>query len=273
MTNMPNTIHVDAGITPRLRPKITREQQMHIYLFEPREDRAKGLMKELRTARMTPVLVGESFFRGDLGLLNRAGHETRALLLADGAATLEQIGKLRAAGCRNPIVVMRDFRNASAAARTLDQGADDDIVIPFKVIELKSRINSITRRAHGHAAQSVRIGDVTAYFDGRDPEVAGEKVSLSGREHAVFRQLALNAPRVVSKAAIYDAVYGMAEEQPFDKVIDVYVCKIRKKIASAAGAGHSYIETVHGRGYKLTPPDMIANEALGQAARLHEVQE
>ncbi len=226
---------------------------MHLYLFEPREERAAGLAKELRAAGITPVRITDAFFQRDLGLLNREGHDIRPLLLADGAATLDQIGKLRAAGCRNPVVVLRDFRNAAAAARMLDHGADDDVVIPLKGIELASRINSITRRSHGHAAQSVRIGEVTAYFDGRDPEVAGATVFLSGREHAVFRQLALNASRVVSKAAIYDAVYGMAEEQPFDKVIDVYICKIRKKIAQAAG-GHRYIETVQGRGYKLAPP-------------------
>jgi len=227
---------------------------MHIYLYEPREDRAKGLAAELRTSGIKAVRISDSFFDGDLGLLNREGHDIRPLLLADGPATLTQIGKLRGAGCRNPIVVMRDFRNASAAARTLDHGADDDVVIPLKGIELQSRINSITRRRHGHAAQSVHIGAVTAYFDGRDPEVDGERIYLSGREHAIFRQLALNARRVVSKAAIYDAIYGMAEEQPFDKVIDVYICKIRKKIASAAGGEHRYIETVHGRGYKLSSP-------------------
>lgn len=250
---------------------------MHIYLYEPRDDRAKGLAAELRAAGIVSVRITDAFFQGDLGLLNREGHDICPLLLADGAATLEQIGKLREAGCRNPIVVMRDFRNAAAAARTLDHGADDDIVIPLKGIELQSRINSITRRTHGHAAQSIRIGAVTAYFDGRDPEVAGETVFLSGREHAVFRQLALNASRVVSKAAIYDAVYGMAEEQPFDKVIDVYICKIRKKIASAAGGGHRYIETVHGRGYKLSPPDAMPapreDERLReQELHLHEVQ-
>ncbi len=265
---------------------------MHIYLYEPRDDRAKGIAAELRAARIVPVPIAETFFQGDLGLLNREGHDVRPLLLADGAAILDQIGKLRAAGCRNPIVVMRDFRNARAAARTLDHGADDDIVIPLKGVELRSRVNSITRRAHGHAAQSVRIGAITAYFDGRDPEVAGERVFLSGREHAVFKQLALNARRVVSKAALYDAVYGMAEDQPFDKVIDVYICKIRKKIDSAAGPGHRYIETVHGRGYKLSPPDRSADlideldglshdvptlsdgaDVLARNGRLHEVQE
>ena len=96
----------------------------------------------------------------------------------------------------------------------------------------------------------------------------------------------------MSKAALYDAVYGMAEDQPFDKVIDVYICKIRKKIDLAAGPGHRYIETVHGRGYKLSPPDRSADlideldglshdvptlsdgaDVLARNGRLHEVQE
>ena len=146
---------------------------------------------------------------------------------------------------------MRDFRNSRDTAAALDAGADDDIVIPVKSVELRSRINSITRRSHGHAAESVNVGEVTAYFDGRDPEISGQVVKLSRREHAIFQQLVLNAGRVVSKATIYDAVYGMSEEQPFDKVIDVYICKIRKKIDQSAASGHNYIETVHGRGYKF----------------------
>lgn len=228
---------------------------MHVYLYEPREDRARGISIELRAARIVPVRITDTFFDGDLGLLNREGHAIRPLLLADSASVLKQICKLRDAGCHNPIVVLRDFRNARAAAQTLDHGADDDLVIPLKGIELRSRINAITRRVHGHAAQSVSIGEVTAYFDGRDPEVAGQRVFLSGREHAIFHHLALNARKVMSKAALYDAVYGLAEEQPFDKVIDVYICKIRKKIDAAARSGHRYIETVHGRGYKMSPPE------------------
>lgn len=232
---------------------------MHVYLYEQREDRAQGLSGELRAARIIPVRITDAFFDGDLGLLNREGHALRPVLLSDGARVLDQIGNLRGAGCRNPVVVIRDFRNARAAARTLDHGADDDIVIPVKGFELRARINSITRRVHGHAAQSVSIGEVTAYFDGRDPEVSGQRVFLSGREHAIFQHLALNARKVMSKAAIYDAVYGMAEDQPFDKVIDVYICKIRKKIDAATRSGHRYIETVHGRGYKMAPPEPAAS--------------
>lgn len=243
---------------------------MHIYLYEPRDDRARGLAAELQTARIVCVRISDAFFEGDLGLLDREGHAIRPLLLADSASVLDQICKLRNAGCRNPIVVVRDFRNARAAARALDHGADDDLVIPIKGSELRARINAITRRVHGHAAQSVRIGEVTAYFDGRDPEVAGQRVFLSGREHAIFQHLALNARKVMSKAAIYDAIYGLAEDQPFDKVIDVYICKIRKKIDAAAQSGHRYIETVHGRGYKMSPPEQIAATAApSNSARVH----
>ncbi len=194
---------------------------MHIYLYEPRADRLNGLMAELRSARMKPVPIQEAFFRGELGLLNRSGHEDRPFLLADNPEVLEQITALRTAGCTNPILVMRDFRNSRDTAAALDAGADDDIVIPVKAIELKARINAVTRRSHGHAAESIEVGEVVAYLDGRDPEVSGATVKLSRREHAIFQQLVLNACRVVSKGSIYDAVYGMSEDQPFDKVIDV----------------------------------------------------
>lgn len=225
---------------------------MHLYLFEPRAERLGGLIAELRTGGIIPIPVQPIFFAGDLTLLERSGKADRPFLMAETPATLGFIGALRAAGCRNPVLVMRDFRSARDTARALDAGADDDIVVPVKAVELRSRVNSITRRAYGHSADHVRLDEVTAYFDGRNPVVNGRTVKLSAREHAIFRHLALNAGKVVSKAAIYDAVYGMAEAQPFDKVIDVYICKLRKKLAAAAVSGHQYIETLPGRGYKLT---------------------
>ena len=230
---------------------------MHLYLFEPRVERLDGLIGELKAERIVPVPIRASFFRGDLSLLSKGGHADRPFLMADTPETLGYISDLRAAGCQSPVLVMRDFRNSRDTARALDAGADDDIVVPVKAVELRSRINSITRRAYGHAADRVQIGEVTAYFDGRDPEVSGLTVRLSRREHAIFQQLALNANRVISKAAIYDAVYGMSEEQPFDKVIDVYICKIRKKITAAAASGHQYIGTVPGRGYKFAPAEEV----------------
>lgn len=224
---------------------------MHIYIFEPRESRLAGLITELERAGLVPVVVAEEFFANDMSVLSRRGSDTRAILIAETDRTIEYIQAIRRAECRNPVLVMRDFKNSKYTSEALDHGADDVMVVPIKGIEIQARVNSINRRSYGHVAESVTVGEIVAYFDGRDPEVAGERLRLSKREHAIFQHLILNSNRVISKGAIYDAVYGMNDEQPFDKVIDVYICKLRKKISAATSGGQQYIETVYGRGYKF----------------------
>lgn len=228
---------------------------MRAYVFEPREKRQPSLAAELENAGVEPLFVGEDFFETGLAPLTQPGNEVRAILIGESDNTHAQIRTIRKAGCANPVIVLRDFRNSQDTSAALDRGADDVIVSPIKGSEVVSRINSIVRRFHGHAAESVEVGELTAFFDGRDPIVSGARIKLSKREHSIFQHLALNSNRVISKNAIYDAVYGMSADQPFDKVIDVYICKLRKKIAAAATSGSQYIETVHGRGYKLSAPD------------------
>ena len=228
---------------------------MLAYVFEPREKRRASLQGELENVGLQPLFVGEEFFETGLAPLSQPGSEHSAILIGDSTNTHKQIRAVRASGCENPLIVMRDFRNSTDTAAALDRGADDVIVSPIKGLEVFSRINSIVRRFHGHAAESVSVGEVTAFFDGRDPVVSGARIRLSKREHSIFQHLALNSNKVISKNAIYDAVYGMSADQPFDKVIDVYICKLRKKIAGAAQSGAQYIETIHGRGYKLSAPE------------------
>lgn len=224
----------------------------NVFLYELRDERRSSIIAELLSVQMVPVEINDSFFQKDLCLLNQANPTPQPFLMANAPRTLEHIRSLRAAGCRNPVLVLRAARNSQETAVALDIGADDDIVTPVNGLELKSRISSITRRSYGHAAGSVVFGEITAYFDGRDPEISGKRVKLSPREHTIFQYLIINAPKVVSRAAVYDAVYGLADSQPFDKVIDVYICKIRKKISNAAESDYHYIETVFGRGYKFS---------------------
>ncbi|TDE38886.1 response regulator transcription factor [Antarcticimicrobium sediminis] len=228
---------------------------MRAYVFEPREKRQTSLALELENAGIEPLFVDEDFFESGLPPLTQPGNEVRAILIGESDNTHAQIRTVRKAGCANPVIVLRDFRNSQDTSAALDRGADDVIVSPIKGSEVVSRINSIIRRFHGHAAESVEVGELIAFFDGRDPIVSGARIRLSKREHSIFQHLALNSNKVISKNAIYDAVYGMSADQPFDKVIDVYICKLRKKIAAAASSGAQYIETVHGRGYKLSAPD------------------
>lgn len=225
---------------------------MQLYVHEPRSERMEGLGTELANAGFSLVPIDDAFFARDLSLLTGDDTMSVAFLLAETERLPDQIDALRSAGCAHPIVVMRDFRSARAAADTINLGADQDMVIPIKGIELKARISATIRRAKGHIGKEVRVGAVTAFLDGRDPEIDGLRVHLSSKEHEIFQQLALNAERVISKAAIYDSVYAVAEVPPFDKVVDVYICKIRKKFDAAAKSGSAYIETVPGRGYRLS---------------------
>jgi two-component system cell cycle response regulator CtrA len=231
---------------------------MQIYVHEPREDRRTGLLTELRAGKILARPIENGFFDRDLSLLNRPDSLGHAILLAAVPGVTDRIAALRAAGCKNPVLILRDLRNAGETAELLDRGADEVLVAPIKAIELKARVNAILRRSHGHASDEVKVGKIVAYFDGRDPEVAGTRMRLSQREHAVFKQLALNASKVVPKSAIYDAVYGISEMPPFEKVIDVYICKIRKKLDASMPGGGRYIETVPGRGYRFSDDALMA---------------
>lgn len=230
---------------------------MRAYVYEPRQMRQEYLASELEGVEITPHFVDEDFFTSGKDRLSAQVESSDAILLGEDEKTYSLIRNVRRSGLDSPLIVLKDFRNARDTSAALDQGADDVIIQPIRGNELLSRINSIIRRAHGHSSESVVVGELVAYFDGRDPTVAGSTIRLSKREHAIFLHLALNSHKVVTKNAIYDAVYGASIDQPFDKVIDVYICKLRKKFAAASKSGFQYIETVHGRGYRLsTPPEM-----------------
>ncbi len=231
---------------------------MHIYLYEPRANRREGLLAELKDAKFDSVAVDDDFFEREFDLIDTQASADRPIVLSENPKTLGHIASLRQSGCKNPIVVLRDQRDPEAAMAALDAGADDDLVRPMTGLELQSRVNAIKRRFNGHSAGTIQVGDVTAYFDGRDPDIAGEPMRLSQRELAIFQQIALAAPRIVSKSLIYDAVYGMEEDQPFDKVIDVYICRIRKKIEEMSPSNDPHICTIRGRGYKLAPENGAA---------------
>ncbi|WP_239521065.1 response regulator transcription factor [Pseudooceanicola aestuarii] len=248
---------------------------MYIYLYETRSASLQGLLADLDAAQWQVVRVGDDFFDRQLDLIDGGGTD-RPILLPQAPDLVSRILRLRQTGCTNPILVLRRARDPEASAAVLDAGADDDLVGPLTGVELRARVNAITRRFHGHASGSVRIGEVTAYFDGRDPDVAGQQLKLSQRELAIFQQIALAAPQIVSKASIYDAVYGMVETQPFDKVIDVYICRIRKKIEEMTHTGDPHIQTIRGRGYRLTPEvaeTSAPSHLRAVSASRHEIQE
>ncbi|MEM7294458.1 MAG: acyl-CoA dehydrogenase family protein [Pseudomonadota bacterium] len=131
-------------------------------------------------------------------------------------------------------------------------GADDYLTKPFNREELVARIHAIVRRSKGHAQSVIKTGKVAVNLDAKTVEANGHPVHLTGKEYQMLELLSLRKGSTLTKEMFLNHLYGGMDE-PEVKIIDVFICKLRKKLAVAT-AGANYIETVWGRGYVLRDP-------------------
>ena len=141
----------------------------------------------------------------------------------------------------------------------LDSGADDYMTKPFHKDELVARIHAVVRRSKGHAQSVIKTGDITVNLDAKTVEVNGIRVHLTGKEYQMLELLSLRKGTTLTKEMFLNHLYGGMDE-PELKIIDVFICKLRKKLDAASG-GQNYIETVWGRGYVLREPEEIRESA------------
>jgi two-component system cell cycle response regulator CtrA len=141
--------------------------------------------------------------------------------------------------------VLKDLRVAKVKTPIL-------ILSGLGAIEDK-RINAIVRRSKGHAQSIITTGDLKVNLDTKTVEVNGSRVHLTGKEYQMLELLSLRKGTTLTKEMFLNHLYGGMDE-PELKIIDVFICKLRKKLA-AATEGKNYIETVWGRGYVLREPD------------------
>ena len=123
---------------------------------------------------------------------------------------------------------------------------------PFHKDELVARIHAIVRRSKGHAQSVVITGDLSVNLDTKTVEISGARVRLTGKEYQMLELLSLRKGTTLTKEMFLNNLYGGMDE-PEIKIIDVFICKLRKKLTNASG-GKDYIETVWGRGYVLREP-------------------
>jgi two-component system, cell cycle response regulator CtrA len=171
----------------------------------------------------------------------------------------EVLRRLRAARVRTPILILSGLAELDNKIKGLGFGADDFVAKPFDRRELIARIQAIVRRAKGHSESVIRTGKLTVNLDSRTVEVDSHPLHLTGKEYGILELLSLRKGTTLTKEMFLNHLYGGMDE-PELKIIDVFVCKLRKKL-SIATAGDNYIETVWGRGYVLRDPPADADSA------------
>jgi len=168
--------------------------------------------------------------------------------------------KLRLAKVQTPILILSGMSETEKKVKGLGFGADDYLTKPFDKQELVARIHAIVRRSKGHAQSVIKTGRLTVNLDTKAVEVDTRRLHLTGKEYAMLELLALRKGSTLTKEMFLNHLYGGMDE-PELKIIDVFICKLRKKLAAATG-GDSYIETVWGRGYVLRDPPAEDGEVV-----------
>ena len=171
---------------------------------------------------------------------------------------IEALRELRMKKNSTPVIMLSGSADVDSKVSSLAAGADDYVTKPFHKAELTARLNAVVRRSRGHVDSIIRTGAIALNLNTHTAEVAGQPIHLTPSEYKILELLSLRKNSVLTKEACLNHLYnGLAE--PEIKIIDVFICKLRKKIAAAAG-GDSHIETVWGGGYMLrdAKPERLA---------------
>src|ERR1700751_3485120 len=176
----------------------------------------------------------------------------------------EVLRTLRVSKVKTPILILSGLAGIEDKCKGLGFGADDYMTKPFHKDELVARIHAIVRRSKGHAQSVIQTGDLVVNLETKTVEVGGQRVHLTGKEYQMLELLSLRKGTTLTKEMFLNHLYGGMDE-PELKIIDVFVCKLRKKLSVATG-GENYIETGWGRGYVLRDPPADSESANASAS-------
>jgi len=166
---------------------------------------------------------------------------------------VEVLRALRAAGVQTPVLMLTGDSDVQTKIRAFSSGADDYLTKPFERGELLARVNAIVRRSQGHSHSLIKTGAIVVDLDAKLVEVNGARVHLTDKEYQILALLSLRKGSTLTKEMFLNHLYGGMDE-PAHKIIDVFICKLRKKLMAATN-GVNHIATVWGRGYMLQEAD------------------
>ena len=203
-------------------------------------------------------IICENVTSGNEGIEHLKLYEYDAIvldLMLPDISGYNVLSRLRASKITVPVLILSGLVDIEQKIKGLNHGADDYLTKPFYGQELVARINVIVRRSRGHAESIIRFDKVSVNLDTRAVEIDGQLVRLTNKEYAIFELLIMRKGSVLTKEMFLNHLYDGLNE-PEVKIVDVFVCKLRKKLSKAAGSTN-YIETVWGRGYMLKDFELV----------------
>ena len=224
---------------------------MRVLLIEDDSAMARSIELMLRSEGLNVYTTDLGEEGIDLGKLYDYDIIVLDLQLPDMSG-FEVLKALRVAKVQTPVLILSGNAIVEAKVKALGFGADDYMTKPFHKDELVARIQAVVRRSKGHSQSVITTGKLIVNLDAKTVEVDGSRVHLTGKEYQMLELLSLRKGTTLTKEMFLNHLYGGMDE-PELKIIDVFICKLRKKLASATN-GDNYIETVWGRGYVLRDP-------------------
>ena len=216
---------------------------MRVLLIEDDSAMARSIELMLRSEGLNVYTTDLGEEGIDLGKLYDYDIIVLDLQLPDMSG-FEVLKALRVAKVQTPVLILSGNAIVEAKVKALGFGADDYMTKPFHKDELVARIQAVVRRSKGHSQSVITTGKLTVNLDAKTVEVDGQRVHLTGKEYQMLELLSLRKGTTLTKEMFLNHLYGGMDE-PELKIIDVFICKLRKKLAAAID-GDNYIETVWG---------------------------
>jgi two-component system cell cycle response regulator CtrA len=157
-----------------------------------------------------------------------------------------------------PLVVLAAAATPASEAEVLAMGADEVLLAPISVSSLVVRLRALHRRMLGHLSAWITCGNITLDQANGAVTVDGRAVRVTKREFDVLELLLLRRGTLVSKDDFLQRLYG-SEDGPDSRTLDVFICKLRRKLAAAGAA--EFIRTAWGRGYMAEEPPVAGIDA------------